>query len=240
MDGVTDVTSCIFNVPIFQALPSDGVTQLQRAMVHRRLQLGEVAARAGDVMEHLIVVHVGRLRLLRVSPSGREQVLRELGPGEFYGEIGLFADIVHEGDLVAAEDAEACVLGRAAVQDVLARWPNMALSLVRALAERLFLAEQAVGELALYDVGRRLAAELLRQAARSQGMTALGADVLLRGPVTFALSGSWAQMATKLGTTPESLSRRLGELQDAGVVQIVGRRVTIPQAEALQETLFLG
>lgn len=234
-----DATSCIYNVPIFKHLPTESVRRLQQVMVHRRLQTGETLAHAGERVEHLVVVHVGLLTLSRIGMSGREQVLRELGPGEFYGEIGLFADVIGEGDLVAVQESEACVLERTAVHQVLSGTPDMMIPLVHALARRLFEAERTVGELALFDVNRRLTAELLRQAAVAAEMHALGAEVLLRGKVGFRLSFSWAQLATKLGTTPESLSRRLANLSADGLVEVKGRDVVIPDAQALRDTLFL-
>lgn len=233
-----DVTSCIYNVPIFRGLPEPSVAKLRRAMTHRRLEPGTAWIRAGDGVRHLIVVHVGLLRLVRIAASGREQVLRELGPGDFYGELSLFADAVGDGDLVAVAPTEACILDRDAVQKVLADGPEMTLPLLDALARRLFAAERTVAELALYDVGQRLAAELLRLAAAEQRLDALGAEVQLRGEASFSLAGSWAQIAVKLGTTPESLSRRLNALVDAGLIQLKGRRVIILDADSLRETLY--
>lgn len=233
-----EVTSCIYNVPIFKQLPEEHVRRLQRVMVHRHLQPGDVCVRAGNTVEHLFVVHRGSLRLSRIGGSGREQVLRELGPGEFYGEISLFAEVISEGDLVAASETEACVLERSAVQSVLHAAPHMTMPLVQALARRLFEAERAIGELALYDVGQRLAAELLRQAAEAAGLEAIGADVLLSGTVRFRLPLSWAQLATKLATTPESLSRRLSSFGAEGLIGVNGRDVVIHDVEKLREWLF--
>lgn len=233
-----DVTSCIYHVPILQRLPEDSVRRLQHVMVHRHVRSGEVCVHAGDTIEHLIVVHRGLLRLSRIGMSGREQVLRELGPGQFYGEIGLFAEVISEGDLVAAEETEACVLERAAVQSALQASPHMTMPLVQALARRLFEAERTIGELALYDVGQRLAAELLRQAAVAAGLEAVGAETLLQGKARFELPFRWAQLAAKLGTTPESLSRRLRSLGDDGLVQVTGRHVVIEDVETLRSVLF--
>lgn len=233
-----EVTSCIYNVPIFKELPEEHVRRLQRVMIHRRLQPGDVCVYAGDKVEHLYVVHRGLLRLSRIGVSGREQVLRQLGPGEFYGEISLFAEVISEGDLVAAVETEACVLERAEVQAVLQTAPHMTMPLVQALARRLFEAERAIGELALYDVGQRLAAELLRRAAVAAGLEAIGADVLLSGAARFQLPFSWAQLATKLATTPESLSRRLSGLSAEGLVDVSGRDVVIHDVEKLRELLF--
>lgn len=219
---MTDIRSCIHRVPIFQVLPGDNVLRLQRAMHHKRLMPGEIAVSAGDPVDHLIVVADGLLKLTRVSRSGREQVVRELGPGEFFGEMGLFTPMVAEADLVAVSETDACLLRRDAVEEELAGSPEVALALVEALAKRLAEAERTIGELALLDVGQRLASELLRQ---SQARGGEGAS--------FELPFSWAELANRLATTPESLSRRLRRLVDDGIVHVTGRTVVVRDADAL-------
>lgn len=225
-DMSNDIRSCIHRVPIFQGLPGDNVLRLQRAMHHRELAPGDVILRTGDTVDHLIVVARGLLKLTRVSRSGREQVVRELGPGQFYGEMALFTRLVAEADLVAVSETDACLLRRDAVEAELAVSPAMATALVEALAQRLAEAERTIGELALLDVGQRLASELLRLA---------GARHDQRGPVALELPFSWAEMAARLATTPESLSRRLRQLVDDGIVKVNGRTVTVNDVEALWE-----
>lgn len=221
---MTDVRSCIYEVPIFQVLPEANVLRLQRAMHHKRLEPGEVIVAAGDAVDHLIVIANGLLKLTKVSRSGREQVVRELGPGQFFGEMGLFTPIVAEADLVAVTETDACLLRRDAVEVELANSPDVALALVEALARRLVEAERTIGELALLDVGQRLASELLRLSKANSG-----------GQATFELPFSWAELASRLATTPESLSRRLRQLVDAGIVAVDGRTVTVRDADALYE-----
>lgn len=221
---MTDVRSCIHHVPIFQVLPEDSVLRLQRAMHHKKLAPGQVVVTAGDGVDHLIVVARGLLKLVRVSRSGRQQVVREIGPGQFFGEMALFTPMVAEADLVAVSDTDACLLQRSAVEAELSSFPQVALALVEALARRLADAERTIGELALLDVGQRLASELLRLCGTTEG-----------GPVTFQLPYSWAEMASRLATTPESLSRRLRQLVDEGIVEVNGRTVTVPDVAALWE-----
>lgn len=224
-----EIQSCVHQVPVFRSLPEEGVQRLTRAMHHRHLQPGEVLTYTGEPLTSLIVVARGMLRLSRTNKAGREQVLRELGPGEFYGEMALFTDVTSEGDLTAVLETHACVLERSAVQEVLQTQPHLAVSLVEAIAGRLSEAERTIGELALLDVGERLTMELLRLAeeAADEGVEA----------VAFELPVPWAQMATKLGTTPESLSRRLRRLSSQGLVEVDGRRVHIPNIVALRETV---
>ncbi len=196
-------------------------------MHHRQYTKGQWLAAAEDPMEHLIVVAAGRLRLVHATGSGREQVVRTLGPGDFLGELALFSPARYEGDLVAATDVEACLLPRDAVQRVIQAHPDVALLVLEALARRLAEAERLIGDLGLRDVGQRLAAELLRlaedQPERPDG-------VLVTVPMP------WHEIALRLGTTPESLSRRLGSLTDEGVVQQQSGRVLLVRSlERLRE-----
>lgn len=134
---MTDVPTCAVVVPFLRTLPPEVLAELGRSTRHRHLEKGEWLAGAGDPVDHLIVVARGRLKSVRASTGGREQVVRSLGPGEFFGELGLFAPAHHEGDLVAMEPSEVCLLGRRAIQDLMRHYPEAAIRLVEALAQRL-------------------------------------------------------------------------------------------------------
>ncbi len=221
-----DIPSCAAGVPVFRMLSHDDLAKVGEAMDHRHFRKGEIVASAGSVLDHLFVVARGRLNVVHTTASGREQVVRSIGPGEFLGEMALFYESVLDGDIVAAADTDACMLPRYAVQQVLQN-PAAALRLVEEMAKRLSTAEQLIADLGLREVGQRLAAELLR-------LVPEGVD----GPdgVTVRLAVPWSRLAVKLGTTPETLSRRLGALSDQGVIrQLSGRDVLIPQVERLRE-----
>jgi CRP/FNR family transcriptional regulator, anaerobic regulatory protein len=236
--------SCAAGVPIFRVLPAEGMDELGQAMHHRRFAKGELVVAAGEPVAHLVVVAHGRLKQVHVSASGREQVVRVLGPGDFLGEMALFAPAVHEQDLVAAEESDCCMVPREAVQALMRRHPDVALRLVESLAQRLAEAEQLIVDLGLRDVGQRLAAELLRVAGaggvaaadqrapghrthgapgsggtRASGVGAQGVRVTMDGP--------WSELAVRLGTTPESLSRRLKALAAQGLITQDGARTVI-------------
>ena len=218
--------SCAAGVPIFRVLPAEGMDELGQAMHHRHFAKGELVVAAGEPVAHLVVVAHGRLKQVHVSASGREQVVRVLGPGDFLGEMALFAPAVHEQDLVAAEESDCCLVPREAVQSIIRRHPDVSLRLVEALAQRLSEAEHLIVDLGLKDVGQRLAAELLRAAAAGT-----------RGPegIRVKMPGPWSELALRLGTTPESLSRRLKALAEQGLISQAGARtVVIHQPEKLR------
>jgi CRP/FNR family transcriptional regulator len=215
---MTDVPTCAVGVPFLRVLPPEALAELGRSMRHRHLEKGEWLAGAGDPVDYLIVVARGRLKAVRGSAGGREQVVRTLGPGELLGELGLFASAHHEGDLIATEPSEVCLLGRRAVQDLMRRYPEAAIRLVEALARRLAQAEETIADLALRDVSERLAAELLRASA---------SGVPEREGVRVRMPIPWVEVAARLGTTPESLSRRLKTLAEQGLIRQEGARTVL-------------
>jgi CRP/FNR family transcriptional regulator len=198
-------------------LSPDELEKIGKEMRHRVFRKGEVVVPAGSVVDCLYVVSRGRLNVVHTSASGREQVVRALGPGEFLGEMALFYDSVMEGDVVAAEETETCVLPRKAVAEIL-RNPEAALRLVEEMAKRLSAAEKLIADLGLREVGQRLAAELLRLAPSGQKKPE---GIIVSVPVP------WAEMAVRLGTTPETLSRRLGALADRGIIRQTGARTVL-------------
>lgn len=216
--------ACIHHVPILRVLPEKSHRHLQANMRHLRLGPGEPLIHRGDCVDALYVVAEGRLAVSRTSAKGREQVVRELGPGQFYGELALFTTVPSDSDVIAVSDAEVCILDRQALQAELSQAPQATWALVRSLAERLAAAEQSVADLALLDVGGRLAATLLRFAS-PDGPALPGA--------TYSLPYSWADLASRLGTTPESLSRRLRTLQDDGLIEVDGREVKLLDPDGL-------
>jgi CRP-like cAMP-binding protein len=220
---MTMAESCAAAVPIFRSLPAESLQELDDTMHHRRLRRGEIVLAHGTLIEHLVIVAEGELKLTRTTASGREQVIRVLGPGEFFGEMALFAQITLEGDLVAASDTSVCMVPRTGVQGLLRAHSELSLALVEALAQRLYEAEQLITELGLRDVSQRLAAALLRYAE------AVGA-------ATIQLPISWAELAVRLGTTPETLSRRLRAMVEEGLIQQTGQRLfTILDPQELKD-----
>ncbi|MGE5578922.1 MAG: Crp/Fnr family transcriptional regulator [Bacillota bacterium] len=211
------IPSCAAGVPIFRMLPPSELQRIGRAMSHHHFRKGDVVAAAGSTLDHLYVVARGRLNVVHTTAGGREQVVRSIGPGEFMGEMALFYETILEGDIVAALETDACVLPRQAVQEVLHN-PEASLRLVEEMAKRLSSAEQLIADLGLRDVGQRLAAELVRLAGDGredeQG-------------VTVTIPVPWARLAVKLGTTPETLSRRLGSLADQGLLRQLGGRTIL-------------
>ncbi|MGE5589519.1 MAG: Crp/Fnr family transcriptional regulator [Bacillota bacterium] len=216
--GDRDLKACVAGVPLFQGLSPAHLVEIQETAHARHVRRGEFLQRAGEPVRHLHILHRGRARVFTATPDGREQVLRLLQPGDVLGELGLFRQVPSQTSAQALDDVTACELSRDDLEKVIQRHPEIALSLLGVLSRRLEEAEQAVTGLGLLDVEQRLAGYLLDLPASAR---------VAGGLPTVELPASRSQVALLLGTSQETLSRRLTDFQRRGWIWAEGRRTLI-------------
>ncbi|MFN3340283.1 MAG: Crp/Fnr family transcriptional regulator [Dietzia sp.] len=217
--------SCVAAVPLFARLSPRQQGEVASMARPLRVERGEWVVRAGQSSPRLLVVHAGLVKVGRTAEDGRETTLRLLGPGDVEGESGFLTGTLPENDCVALEPTTMCVFEHGSLAGLLNRYPDIGASMLRSLATRLESTERMLAARTLADVGARLASYLLDLPA------VRGAD----GVVTVRLPMSKKDVATYLGTIPETLSRRLAALGREGLVQVRGAEVDLLDPEGLEE-----
>ncbi|WP_324715831.1 Crp/Fnr family transcriptional regulator [Carboxydochorda subterranea] len=208
--------ACFRRVPLFAELTEPELEELAAGSHPRHFRSGEVVFRAGEAPGYLYVVSSGLVKVVRTSADGREQVVRLLGPGDFYGELALFHPQPLPATAVALAEAEICLLSRPHVEALLRCNPAASLKMLRALSARVGELEALVEQLAVHPVEERVAA-LLVKLATAGGPIADG--VVVKLPL------KQEELARVVGTTQETLSRRLHVLEDEGIIRLEGRRL---------------
>lgn len=173
---------------------------------------GEVIYSAGDQSDSLYIVNIGRVRIYRLSEAGKEQLLRILKPGDFTGELALFNETIHEAYASAMVDTSICTVKRSDFQDLLLKYPSIALKVMAEFSSRLELAERQTTRLATEKVDTRIAlflAECLE-------------DGNMNNEITLPMSKK--DLASFLGTTPETISRKLYELETLGYIKLISNK----------------
>lgn len=198
--------ACVSRVPLFADLSVEDRRRIAEVAVTRHYDRGEQVHRPGD-QSGLRIVHRGKVKVHRANESGAEQLLRILLPGDFLGETTLLTGRPVDSWAVALDATEVCMVGGNEIGRLLRERPEVALRMLSTLSVRLDDAEQQLSSVTGASVGRRLADHLLELAEET-------------GSTTFRLPSTKKDLASYLGTTPETLSRRLGALQDAGVVRL--------------------
>lgn len=215
-----DARSALAAVPLFQDLPADVLTRLASQARRLACAADQVVFLERDVAEGLYVVAAGWLKVTKISAAGREQVLRDVGPGEVLQEIGLLLETPNPASLVALEPATLWLLPRAAVLRVVQEKPGLSWPLLQNLARRLLATVELVESLSLRSLEARLARYLLDQADD---------DVFERRKWA-----TQAELAARLGTVPDVLHRVLRGLAEDGLIRVERQRVLLIDREGLE------
>lgn len=217
--------SCIENVPIFDSLSCGERQEIIEIASARSFEKGETVYRAGDEGGTLFVLHTGRAKLFRLSASGKEQVLRLVEPGEFMGELSLFSSLPLTDNAQTLEATTMCVLQGDRLKELMVKYPSVAFKVMDELSRRLEKAENRIEDISLSSVTKRVAGALLELSNGKQ-------EILL--PMTKG------DLASQLGMTQETLSRKLAALQEEGLILLKGhRKIIIKDKSELEEITLI-
>lgn len=214
-------TVCVSRVPIFNHLPPKALAVIAGKATMRSHDRRQVLHRPGDPSNKLFIVHHGQVKVYRLSDTGKEQLVRILNSGDFAGELALFSAIKHDSYAETMQPSEICTISQADVRELLLQYPDISLHILAELSRRLGASEKQTAAIATASINARLAQYLADLAEHENS-------------ASFRLPMSRRYLASYLGTTPETVSRRLGEFEDAGWIHQTGqRKVTILDLDAL-------
>lgn len=220
--GIMDDHLCVAHVPIFARLSRAQQEQVAEMARPVTVAPGEPIYQQGGAMAPLIVVHKGTVKLTRITPDGRERVLQVMEPGDFVGEASLLSGERPDHSAIAVTTATLCTFRHDDFGGLLASHPQIGFEMLGALSKRLAGTQEKL-EQSAQEVGIRVADYLLGLPARP---TAAGIEVRLPLPKK--------DVASLLGTTPESFSRALSKLVEQDMVALNGpRQILITDVDAL-------
>jgi CRP-like cAMP-binding protein len=215
------------SVSIFQTLDQNALHQLATRCVSRDVAQGNVLFTMGEACRGLYVLASGRVRIYRVSPEGKEQVLRVELPGATIAELPLFDGGVYPASAVTTEPSRLLFVPRDEFEGLIRSNPDFAMAVMRALGRRLRHLVGVTETLAFRDVAARLA-HLLADYADREGA---GPD----RSVVVRLRRTQEELAMELGTARESVSRAMKTLRTRGLIESLGgARLRIPEPSRLR------
>jgi CRP/FNR family transcriptional regulator len=225
-----DKIAALRRTALFGDLNEAGLRALaDRAMEHK-LARSEVLFVAGDEARGLYVIVEGAVRAFRESLDGREQVIHVERAGATIAEVPVFDDRSYPSTVAAEEDSTLLFIDKRDVRRLCLDHPEIALAALKVLAGRLRSCAELVEVLSLHEVDQRLARLLLAEAQARGRRTEAG--------ITVELILTNQQIAARIGTVREVVSRALTRLQQNGLINLEGRRVIIPDETAL--TAYAG
>ena len=205
---------CASRVPIFSGLGQEELARFNDILVTTDYDDGELIYTQGSLALSLCIVNTGRVKLFATSPEGREQVLRLLNPGDFFGEGVLFAEQNLATSAQALGPTKVCRIDKREAEDILRRNPDIAYRVIAELNLRLLQAEAQIELLGTRSTQQRIVT-LLLNLREEQGSDEIDLPLNREG------------LANLTGMTLENFSRKVSELQQQGLITPLGRRKMI-------------
>lgn len=218
-------TAIFRRAKLFSELNEETLRLLAERTVERRLKRNEVLFVAGEKAQGLFVVAEGAVRAFHTGADGREQIIHVERAVTTIAEVPVFDGGAYPSTVAAEEDTMLFMLDAEHVRLLCLEHPQIALAALKVLAGRLRSCAALVETLSLREVGQRLA-QLLLTEARAEGERE-------NSGIHFKLNLTRAQMAARVGTVREVISRALTRLQQEGLINPAGRNLIIPDEKAL-------
>ena len=205
----------------FVGVPENTLNELVKTAVHRTYDPGEIIFLEGEQATGLYFLQSGWVKVVKSSPTGREQVLRFMEPGDTFNEVVVFANLTNPATAIALETAVTWMLPRQSLNHALRQNPDFAQHAIAKMAERVLHLVNLVADLSLRPVTGRLA-RLISDGA---------VDGVLSRPRWYTQS----ELAARLGTVPDVVQRALRQLEQDGLIQVERHQIRILDAAALAE-----
>lgn len=221
-----EINKILRNSLLFSGLDDEHLEQVAAIAVKRPFSKGESLFTDGEVANGFYLLAQGTMKLCKISPDGREKVLHFVHVGETFAEAAFFGDGKYPAEAKAMESGEAIFFPRDAFMGLLERDPRFSLNLIISLSLLLRRFARQIEELSFADVPARLAGYLVELAAKKstsfQGTTYLDLDM------------KKGELASRLGTVSETLSRTFRKMKEDGLIEVEGGRVVIYDMERLK------
>ncbi len=213
--AITVSTTVLKSVPMFASFAENQLRMLVPVVTRRSAPRGSVIMAEGDRVDSLYIVLSGRLKVMMGEANGKEVILGIIGPGEFFGEMGLIDERPRSASVIAIEPCELLSVTRRDFKKCLVENTEVAMTVLRVLVRRLREADRKIGSLAMLDVYGRVARLLLDMSENVNGEKV----------VTRRLPKQ--DIAKMIGASREMVSLVMKDLQMSGYIEVRGSTIVL-------------
>ena len=212
----------VADIPLFKGLAKEQLDEVVNSMADQTFDRGQTVLSEGEVAEGFFVLVQGKVKIFKLSTEGKEQILHFVGQGESFGEVPMFSGGRFPASAETTEKSRIFFFPRAAFLNLIGTDPTLAMNMLADLSKRLRQMTRLVEELSLKEVPSRLAAYILYLSSENESDD-VGLDI------------TKGQLASLLGTIPETLSRILGKMSAQKVISVQGRKLKILDRTILED-----
>lgn len=218
-----DLKAIISRAPFFQSLPEADIDRLIAISLTKTYQKGDTIFSEGEHASGFYIVAEGKVKIFKLSVDGKEHILHIFGPGNPFGEVPVFAGKAFPANAMALAKSTLILLPREAFVDLITVRPSIALNMLAILSLRLREFTVQIEHLSLKEVPGRLAAYLIFLSKEQ------------KNDRTVTLKISKGQLASLLGTIPETLSRIFTRMNSMNLITVDGKQIHLNDMAGLVE-----
>ena len=207
---------------LFGGLSAEHLDEIEKIAVLKKYGRGEMIFFEGDPGIGFYMVATGKVKIYKTSFSGKEQILHIFGPGEPFGEVPVFHGNPFPANATTLEKTTLIFFPRQDFVDLAHTMPSLIMNMLAVLSMRLRRFAAQIENLSLKEVPARLAGYLLYLSEEQGGVNQVELQI------------SKGQLASLLGTIPETLSRIFAKMSDEGLIQVEGKKISLLDREGLE------
>jgi CRP-like cAMP-binding protein len=215
------------NIPLLRDASAEEIARMAADTRRVYAQKGEVVFRRGEPCEGFWIVLYGQVKLLVTSPQGMEKVIEIIGPGQTFGEAIMFMDMPYVVSAQTLADSLLLHVSKRTVFAELERNPAFARKMLAGLSRRLHGLIRDVESYSMRSGSERVIGFLMRIDSLENGEES--------NEATVTLPASKVTIASRLNLTPEHFSRILHDLSAAGLIEVSGKSIRVPDLQRLRD-----
>ncbi len=222
-EDMEDFLKLISAIPLFNGLPAEQLEAIRQIAVEKRFNKGQTIFSEGDKTTGFFVIIDGRVKIYKVSSEGKEQILHIFEAGQSFGEVTVFTGQQMPANAQALAKTHLLLFARSAFVDLVTSHTSLALNLLAIMSKKLRQFAAQIENLSLKEIPARLASYLI-YLAEEQGT-----------PDAVTLNVSKGQLASLLGTIPETLSRIFAKLSTQKLIRVEGPKIILLDREGIED-----
>jgi CRP-like cAMP-binding protein len=215
------------NVSIFEELPERDLEKIAQLGTRKTFSKGNVILMEDEIGSALFIIMDGKVKVSRLDETGKEVILSILGPGEVFGEMSLLDGMKRSATVSALTDTEVFIIYRDDFLNLLNQHPQIAISLLKELTQRLRKADMQIKSLSLKDAEGRIGCVLM--------MLADDLGKMYKGQVIVEGLPTQQDLANMAGTSRETVSRILSKFEKRGLIKVEGKKLIILEYEKMKQ-----
>ncbi|MDJ0987830.1 MAG: Crp/Fnr family transcriptional regulator [Desulfobacterales bacterium] len=220
MENILDLISAI---PLFNGLPAEQLEAIRQIAIEKRFNKGQTIFSEGDKTTGFFVIVDGRVKIYKVSSEGKEQILHIFEAGQSFGEVTVFTGQQMPANAQALAKTHLLLFARSAFVDLVTSHTSLALNLLGIMSKKLRQFAAQIENLSLKEIPARLASYLIYLAEEQGTQDAVTLNV------------SKGQLASLLGTIPETLSRIFAKLSTQKLIRVEGPKIILLDREGIED-----